>query len=441
MQNQHKQHEMYKLRRQNLVKLIKEQYPDVRSGVIMLIAGFEQSRYEFRQESSFYYFTGIEEPGIILLIDLDGQTTLYAPHYATDRAQWASDSVAPGTGQAEKRGVDTVEFLGKSVDGYVFPLLFNNDHVAFLVEKLKHVSQQGGVIFSLNNSNPRAYTEQKIALERLQSFMATKQEVKDIAAMVARLRRVKSRYEIEQLYKAVELTMIAQEGAAATLEEGKKEYEVQAGIEYVFREGNARLAFSSIVATGSNTVVLHYRAGTRSMKPQDLVVIDIGAEVNYYCADLTRTYPVSGTFTKRQREVYNIVLDAQEYIASIAAPGYWLNNKKEEKKSLNHLAQEYLGKKGYGAYFSHSIGHYLGLDVHDVGSYEEPLQENDVITIEPGIYLPEEGFGIRIEDDYWVIKDSVMCLSQDLAKDAETIEEMAQAELTLGEEADEEGFH
>jgi len=174
---------------------------------------------------------------------------------------------------------------------------------------------------------------------------------------------------------------------------------------------------------------LHYTVNDDEMKDGDLVVVDIGAEYDYYCADLTRTYPVSGTFTKRQRELYNIVLETQKYIASIAKPGYWLKNNNELDKSLHHLAVKYLAERGYDQYFTHGIGHYLGLDVHDVGDYSTPLQEGDVITIEPGVYIPEEQIGIRIEDDYWIVDDGVVCLSEALPKHPDEIEAMVQQTL------------
>ena len=136
------------------------------------------------------------------------------------------------------------------------------------------------------------------------------------------------------------------------------------------------------MATGKNATILHYTANTSAMKKGDLVVVDIGAAFDGYCADLTRTYPVSGKFSKRQRELYNLVLDAQTYIADLAKPGMYLNNSDEPERSLHHLAQSFLKKHGYDQYFVHGIGHFLGLDVHDVGNVKEPLKENDVFTIE-----------------------------------------------------------
>jgi Xaa-Pro aminopeptidase len=118
------------------------------------------------------------------------------------------------------------------------------------------------------------------------------------------------------------------------------------------------------------------------------------------------------------------VLETQNYIAEKARPGIWLSNADKPEESLNHLAKKFIADKGYGDYFPHGIGHYLGLDVHDVGDYKEPLKIGDVITIEPGIYIPQERIGIRIEDNYWIVKDGVVCLSEELPKSAYEIERM-----------------
>ena len=204
---------------------------------------------------------------------------------------------------------------------------------------------------------------------------------------------------------------------------------------------HARPAFPSIVASGKNGTVLHYNQNNGTLKDGDLVVIDIGAEFNNYCADLTRTYPVSGAFSKRQKELYNIVLQAQTHIAELAKPGMWLKNNDKPDQSLHHLAVKFITDRGYGKYFPHGIGHFVGLEVHDVGDYSVPLHEGDVITIEPGIYIPEESIGIRIEDNYWITKDGSICLSEHLPKEADDIEAVVQQALR-GEsnDADEEDY-
>ena len=228
--------------------------------------------------------------------------------------------------------------------------------------------------------------------------------------------------EIERTYKAISITLMAHEAAAQAIKSDVSEREIQGVIEYVFTAAGSRTAFPSVVACGANGTVLHYDENNGVLKDGDLLVVDIGAEVGHYCADLTRTYPVSGKFTKRQRELYDAVLETQAYIEDIAKPGMWLSNKEEPDKSLNHLAKKFLAPKGLEKYFTHGIGHFLGLDVHDVGDLKRPLEKGDLFTIEPGVYIKEENIGIRIEDDYLMGNDGVICLSEELPKTADEIE-------------------
>jgi Xaa-Pro aminopeptidase len=412
-----------KQRRQQLLNAIKQTYPQ-KSGLILLFASFEPGRTRFRQDSSFYYYTGLEEPGVVLALDFSGETVLYVPAYGDARTKWVSSDVYTASKEnLSAWGIDRIEKLGAACKGYEFSCLFSAQEYEQLIQLIQKNIAQDKTIFTIQ---PVAnQIDQKLILEKLYTFVpGLTKHIQDIAPLVARARRVKSQAEIEALYAAVDCTMSAQEAASQLIKPDKFEYQVQAGIEFIFTESGARAAFPSIVGSGKQGTILHYKTNNNILKKGDLVVVDIGAELDYYCADITRTYPVSGMFTKRQRELYTLVLETQEYIADLAKPGMWLSNKTEPEQSLYHLAKKFLDKTGYGNYFTHGIGHYLGLDVHDVGDYSEPLQEGDVITIEPGIYIPEERLGIRIEDDYWIVKDGVMCLSQELPKEPELIEAM-----------------
>jgi len=416
----------YKERRDNLIEKIKEAYPQVKDGVVLLFAGFEKPDVLFRQESSFYYFTGIKDPGVALMIDMQKKSVLYVPNCFEERARWACSSLQPTDERAKSLNLEKIELLGKSIKGYnIFPYFDKSEYENVISVLASHV-KGGGNLFVLNPNNSYQYVEQRFVLDRLKLFVP---EIKgenlfDISAVVSQMRRAKNIFDIGKISDAINITLLAQEAAANAIKDRALEFEVQAAAEYVFTASGASRAFPTIVASGKNATILHYTDNDDQVDDGELVLVDLGADLDHYCGDITRTYPASGNFTDRQKELYNIVLETQKYIASIAKPGYFLVNKDEPEKSLQHLAKAFLKEKGYDQYFVHGIGHYLGLDVHDVGFLKDPLQDGDVITIEPGIYIPDENLGIRIEDNYWVTKQQTICLSEMFPKELEDIEEL-----------------
>lgn len=431
---------VYSLRRKELVESIKSGSPQKQNDVIVLFGAFEQSNERFRQDKTFYYYTGVNEPGTVLVIDMTGKATLYIPNCFEKRAQWMTLPPALVNRDAKALGVDAVELLGDECAGYELNPYFSADEYAHMISLMKSVVAGGGSFFTTAPNNGHEYLHARFTFDHLQKFILEVQKsVVDISTYIAANRRRKDMGEIEQIYRAIEVAELAHESAVQAIKHDVLESEVQASLEYMMIASHARPSFPSIVASGKNGTVLHYNQNNGTLKNGDLVVIDIGAELDNYCSDLTRTYPVSGTFSKRQKELYNIVLETQEHIASLAKPGMWLKNKDKADKSLHHLAVKFLAQRGYDKYFPHGIGHFLGLDVHDVGNYDVPLHEGDVITIEPGIYIPQENIGIRIEDNYWITKDGAICLSERLPKDADDIEGLMQQALD-GEADDEDEY-
>lgn len=416
----------YIKRRTLLTETIKKAHP-TKKGVTLLLAGFEHARYIFRQESSFYYLTGLEEPAVALVMD-DKKTSLYVPQYADSRTHWVPSIADAKKEQLKDYGIDEITYLGQPCKGHSLPpagKVGEYDQLLALLEK--HVAA-GEAIFT--SYSPYCVSEETLFWDRL---LLSKPHIKnafvDISPLVDAMRRTKSQAELELLYAAIDCTMQAQEAAAGRIEAGLYEYQIQAAVEFIFKESGGSPSFPSIVGSGPNSTILHAHSNKRQMQKGDVVIIDIGAELDYYCADLTRTYPVSGVFTNRQRDIYNVVLQTQQYLETIAKPGYWISNKEHPEQSLNHLARAYLKELGYENYFNHGIGHMIGLDVHDVGNCKEPLKEGDVFTIEPGLYIREENLGIRIEDMYWVTSQGVVRMSEELPRDSYEIEEfMAQEE-------------
>lgn len=430
---------IYALRRKDLYEAVKNSFEEEEcaQGCVVLFSAFEMGSELFRQDKTFFYYTGINEPGSVLLIDADGKSTLYLPNCLSMRSTWMALPAALINKDHKALGFDAVKDLGNASEGYLLDPYFSAQDYSSVVVALSNVVNDFGSIFTTRPENGHEYISARIALNNLANFIPEFNDaLRDISSLIAESRRGKDLGEVEKIYRAVEVTQLAQEAAVRAIKHDVLEAEVQASLEYIMTASHARPSFPSIVATGKNGTVLHYQDNKGTLKNGELVVIDVGAELDNYCADITRTYPVSGQFTKRQKQLYTIVLETQEYIAGLAKPGMWLKNQKKADKSLHHLAYAFLEKCGYAEYFPHGIGHFLGLDVHDVGDYLQPLKEGDVITIEPGIYIPEEGIGIRIEDNYWITKDGVICLSEDLPKGIDEIEEFM-AQIKAEEDAEE----
>jgi Xaa-Pro aminopeptidase len=237
----------------------------------------------------------------------------------------------------------------------------------------------------------------------------------DGTEIIARLRAVKSPAEQALMQRAIDITASGYDAVLDTIRPGISEFAIQEAAEHAYRSHGSRgPAYGTIAGTGINGTVLHYRANNAPLQAGELVVLDSGAEFAGYAADITRTYPVDGRFSTLQRKVYDIVLKSQ--LAAIAAvrPGATF-------EQVDRAARDVITKAGYGDFFIHGIGHHLGLEVHDI-TPNEPLKAGAIITIEPGIYLPHERFGVRIEDDILVTPSGRANLSSHIEKDADAIE-------------------
>lgn len=236
--------------------------------------------------------------------------------------------------------------------------------------------------------------------------------------LVNRLRVVKDEVELALIQRAVDITVAAHLESMRSLRPGQFEYEHQATLEYVFkRHGAERPAFNSICGSGPNSCVLHYSASRRLMRPGELIVVDIGAAFGGYAADLTRTLPVSGRFTKRQRELYDIVLEAWRAGVKAVKPGATL-------REVHKAARAVFERKGVAKFFPHGTSHWLGIEVHDVPwiNGATKFEPGMVLTVEPGLYVEQEAIGIRIEDDVVVTERGCRVLSDELPRTAPELE-------------------
>ncbi len=394
-------------------------------GLVVILAPLEKmdAVYGFRQEDNFYYLSGITVPGAGLLIapavDAKDDTParsyteiLFLPPRNLRMEKFTGTKLGGDDPEAPKvTGFDRVEDMAKLPE-----------------EVQKLLANQRPVVFTETTSdgnNPAS--EDMLGFLKHSNAMVFFQDVKP---MLTSLRTVKDAGEIAFIQKAVDASVAAHLAAMKTVKPNVKEYETAALMNYEWqRRGCEGPSYSSIVGSGHNSTVLHYSENANTMKAGDVVVIDAAAECSMYAADITRTLPVNGHFTARQKEIYEIVRGAQE-----AAMSAFQSGKStlvgDGENSLNKVAREYIkshGKDLHGQpldqYFIHGLGHYIGLNVHDDGDYKVPLGPGMTFTIEPGIYIPEENIGVRIEDDFLVSADGKLVkMSSALPSKAEDVE-------------------
>jgi len=406
----------YRARREALAKKA--------SGVVVLFAPLEavDEVYGFRQEDNFFYLSGVTEPGAALLIVSSAEAKadsparsyaeiLFLPPRNLTQEKWTGPKLGPENPEATKiTGFDRVEQISKLPD-----------------EVTRFIS---GAFPSIYTDVPgQGESASTIALAFVKRTNA-RLSYQDVKPMLPSLRTSKDSDEVGLIRKAVDASVAAHFAAFKVVKPSLNEREVSALMQYEWgRRGCERPAYAPIVGSGINSTVLHYSDDSATMKSGEVVVIDAAGEYSMYAADITRTLPVSGHFSARQREIYDIVLGAQQ--AAVAA---FQSGKSSISRngvhSLYQVAYDYINTHGrdlhgqqLGQYFIHGLGHYLGLSVHDPGDYNVPLGPGMVFTIEPGIYIPEESLGVRIEDDFYVDKNGKLInLSDALPSTAEDVE-------------------
>lgn len=372
-------------------------------GVMVLFGGDEPEDLHntFFQDSNFLYLSSWREPGAVMLLTQQTEI-LFLPPRDLREELYTGRKLDPSDPEAPKQtGFDRV--MPKS---------------ALESEFLKVLE-----------TAPRVYTIPGDARGQKLKSLAVFHDEADAAQAIARLRVVKSAAEIELIAKSTDATIAAHLAGWKKTRAGAWEYEIAAVMTNVyFERGCERNAYFPIVASGPNSVILHYAANRRRLDSGETMVADVGAECSDYATDVTRTVPTGGKFTPRQRELYEIVLGAQKAAIAAIRPGMRL---RVDGPSLHQIAYDYINTHGHdlhgqplGKYFVHGLGHYVGLDVHDPGDPAAPLKAGTVITIEPGIYIPEENIGIRIEDIVVVTNDGCKVLSAALPREIADIEKL-----------------
>ena len=375
----------------------------------------------FFQEEDFYYLTGYDEPDAALLLipdapngkALEGPSEiLYLPPRDQRRARWEGPKLGPDDPAApEKTGFQAVRPFSSLRDDLV---------------RLSKTFPSVYTVFPRGEENgyPHLTIWGKWVREAVPGT-----EVGNIQPALTHMREVKSAGELALLQKAVDASVDAHLDAMKNMRPGRYEYQVAARMKEIHEmEGCSREAYAPIVGAGFFSTVLHYDALNNEIKDGDVVVLDVAGEYGGYAADITRTLPANGKFTPRQREIYEIVLGAQNAALDAIKPGVMLAG---GPGSLQEIAYNYINTHGHdkngkplGPYFIHGLGHGLGLDVHDPTDYNRPLRAGMTITDEPGIYIPEENLGVRIEDDVLITEQGHQLLTERLPRTVEEVEKV-----------------
>lgn len=390
----------------------------------------------YRQDSDFYYLSGWNEPGaaMVVLPAVDAAPETPGTALGARQAQPYREILFLPT-----RNPRTEKYTGPKMDAATagvttitgFDEVLPMTELPVVLNKIAQADRNRirNVWTEKNSSQAKAllgFTAATLGLSDLES-------VGDVSEPILSLRAFKSPAEVELIRKATDASIAAQLAGMRAIRPGVRERTV-AGMEIakMMEEGCERPSYAPIVGSGPNSTTLHYSENSRIMESGDTVVIDEAGEYSMYASDITRTMPVSGHFTRRQREIYDLVLGAQRAAAAAFVAGKSTINDPQHKRpdSLDTIAFNYINEHGrdlhgqpLGQYMVHGLGHLVGIDVHDPWDYSKPLDQGMVFTIEPGLYLPEENIGVRIEDVFYVGPDGKLIdLVEKLPHEAREVE-------------------
>ena len=381
----------------------------------------------FRQNSDLFYLSGVDQEETILVIYPDvkdgrHKEILFVRETSELIAIWEGAKLTKDQATATS-GIDHVYWFS-DFDKIMKPFLL-----------------QAETIYLNSNEHTRKYIDVETAQDRFTKILKEKyplHKYERSAPIMHKIRAIKSTHEIDLIQQACDITEKGFRRLLSFVKPGVWEYEIEAELIHEFiRNRSQGFAYGPIVASGKNACVLHYIENNKQCKDGDVILMDVAAEYANYASDMTRAVPVNGKFTKRQKEVYNAVLRVHRASSKLLLPGQTFEkyNKMVGDMMTEELLQLGLLKKdevknqnpnwpAFKKYFMHGNSHFLGLDVHDVGFFQEPMQAGMVFTVEPGIYIPEEGLGIRIENNFLVTTNGQMDFMKNIPIETDEIEEL-----------------
>ena len=371
-------------------------------------------QYPFTPNRNFYYLTGIDRENLILVLTKrngEFEEVLFIEESDPIMARWVGERISKDESN-DISGIENIYYV-KNFEEYIASIIsrFGYDNLFLDLER-----QEWRTTYTLAQDFAR---DMKAKYPYI--------NIKNIFYDISKLRTIKTEEEINEIRKAISITKMGIEEMMKNAKPNMMEHEIEAYFDFVLRsQGVKDKAFGTIAAAGKNGTILHYDENNSRCMDNELILFDVGAQWNYYNGDLSRTFPVNGKFTERQKQVYNAVLKANEEIIKVVKPGFPFSELNEIAKRVLADGCRELGlikdDSELSKYYFHGISHYIGLDTHDVGDREALLEPGMVFSNEPGLYIPEEGIGIRIEDDLLVTEDGCENLSKDMIKTVEDIE-------------------
>src|SRR5581483_2193936 len=390
---------------------------------IIVLQGAEDYKtlVQCRQDHDFYYLTGLGDTSYAILV-MDGKTKrtmLFLPPYDATYEKWFGHRLNPGNEATERTGI-TETYPNTDFDKMITDLIGNGHRPVYISKSPEELGEsERGEAAKVEKTELSTTWDKRISKEQAFSnfFESKKADVKNLDPILDEMRRVKGPEEIALMRESCRIGSQGHIEVMKSVHSGMYEYEVAALAEYVFkRNGAIGPSYFPIVGSGPNSCALHYSLNNRLMNDGDIVVFDFAPDYGYYASDITRTFPVSGHFTDEQRKVYEVVLAAQKAGIAAVKPGATMAD-------VTKAARDVINAAGYGKYWAHGIGHYVGMGVHDVGSYDKPFEPGVIITVEPGVYIAEKALGVRIEDIVLVTKDGHEVLSN-APKEVDEVEKL-----------------
>ena len=383
------------------------------NSVAILYSGYlinksADEEYDFQVNLNFYYLTNIDQDNSFLIMGKkDGQyfETLIIDPFDPNKEAWTGKRLTKEEA-SEISGVSEV-LDDININDYLDSLGLNRVYL--------DLEDQGQDFINYNNFGLT-----------FRDCIEDTYEVLDIYPAILDLRRIKQKYELNFLKESIKVTNKGLKNVMRKLKDGKYEYQAEEDFANIVKyNGNKRFSFKTIAASGKNSTTLHYGTNMDQMHDGDVILFDLGCKTHEYCSDISRTYPVNGKFTERQKTIYNIVLRTNEHCIEYAKAGMTFKELNEEARRCLFEGLKEIGKiqtpDELTQYYFHGVSHSLGLDCHDPVS-DRVIREGMVITIEPGLYIKDEKIGVRIEDDIVINKNGNIVLSKDIAKHIEDIE-------------------